>query len=197
MCECRSTKTLSKKEFMTAIMPAEKPKIRVQRPRPISLGDPVIIPATAGNRHFAGAHDVFDHVDPQFANLHDRYNVWSGRTAATRVEVCEMVDRSNARDMFESFGPEPEELSLTQSQCISFAETHKRWLDPNEVATFFLVRTENKLCRDHLFLAFMTSLHGKLKIHWSDLESDYVWAPTVTTEKEIRRVVVRTQSSSP
>lgn len=134
-------------QVVKAVEPQPKPAI----PSLVSGDEQIIIGATSGAKTIASATDVFTWgIDPDFKNW--GLDIPSEAKPETPIKVYEMVQDSDFKTIFGSFGRNPNALCLTQEQIISFVRDHKKWLRTGGYATFFLFKLGGEFFVAFVFL---------------------------------------------
>jgi hypothetical protein len=108
----------------------------------VSGNEPLVLPPTDGTETIARATGVFRYIDSNFT----RWDCDTPEPPAeeTTLHVYEIAQDGTFRELFGSFGTEPERLSLTQSQIIQFVKRYPHWLKQNGNGTFFLFKTSQE-----------------------------------------------------
>ncbi len=114
--------------------------------RLISNDEALILGATDGKEVLADAKDVFAYIDSAF-------RLWGTdapgpTTKEMPVQVYELVKDATFAQMFGSISTDPNKLCLTQAQIKDFVKGHRRWLQTDGYATFFLFKSH-----EHFFVA--------------------------------------------
>ncbi len=149
--------------------------------------------AATGKETIAKASELFTGwIDSDFKNWNLDFT--GEKTKAMELTVCEMTEDQTFAQMF----PNPEKMTLTQSQIIEFVKNHKDLLHPDGWATFFLfkVGTEFFVARVHVYD------DGQLYAHVHRLSFDYVWLaesryrfvmPVLVDNVDNKEVLIRTR----
>lgn len=101
------------------------------------LSDPLIIPATRGERTIARAKDVFSIIHPDFTVW--QTDVPEKARKQTTVKVYDLRRDANFADMFRNGDRKPDRFALTQEQIIVFVEKYPTQLR-FAFATFLLFK---------------------------------------------------------
>lgn len=135
----------------------------------ISLGNGLSIDPTDGKETIAQAGEVFPYyIDPDFKNW--GLDVTSVATKETKVEVFEMIKDGDFRQLFGSFGENPDRLCLTQSQIKQFCKKHESWLRIDGYGTFFLFKI-----KEEYFVACVGRGSGGWRVGVCRFSDDGVW----------------------
>lgn len=101
---------------------------------------PTIIKACEGHRTLTGATKIFQYIDP---DILERCSVGEP-TEETVLCVSRVMKPTSLEEVFESFGKDFRDLSLTQEQILVFCEKHYNWLVGADVSFFLHKGKEGK-----------------------------------------------------
>lgn len=106
----------------------------------ISRDKSPIIGACRGNRTLIGATKTFQYVDP---DILERCSVGEP-TEETVLCVSRVMKPTTPEEVFESFGKDFRDLSLTQEQILVFCEKHYNWMVGADISFFLHQGKEGK-----------------------------------------------------
>lgn len=106
----------------------------------ISRDKSPIISACYGNRTLTGATKIFQYIDP---DILERCSVGEP-TEETVLCVSRVMKPTSLEEVFESFGKDFRDLSLTQEQILVFCEKHYNWLVGADISFFLHKGKEGK-----------------------------------------------------
>lgn len=119
--------------------------------RLISADQTIVIAATSGQKTIAQATKVFTWgINSDFKNW--GLDVPGEAKPATPVEVHEMTEDGNFKNIFGSFNRKLDDLCLTQEQIVTLVRDHKKWLRKEGYATLFLFKVGDEFFVAIVFL---------------------------------------------
>jgi hypothetical protein len=89
---------------------------------------------------------VCDGFDGYVGGMLTPLNVPSPPTGALTVEIYQLTEKTQSGDIYTSFGKEPKDLCIAQSQIIQFFQRYQKHM-PQESRTLFLINV-----RDQFFI---------------------------------------------
>ena len=121
-------------------------KVQNQFLKLISSGQSLTVDAVDGSEVLADSKDVFTYIDSDFINWGADEPGWP--TAATSVDVHEIVKNATFSQIFGSLSSDVHKLCFTQHQIKNFVKKHRNWLRAESYGTFFLFESKG-----HFFVA--------------------------------------------
>jgi hypothetical protein len=134
-----------------------------------TAGDLIIGP-TDGSETIALACDTFpEWIDPEFEKAGT--SVSSLPMPEVAVQVLDLIQDGTFLEIFDPIKSELDCLCLTQTQVISFANRHYRWISQKGYGTFFFFSVSSRL-----YSIRVGRRGGRKGVYLEPLTYDYKWS---------------------